>query len=75
MFCAVGGAQHDLQSDFHHLRNAVINEEASLLQGQDLSSIKHDKSQEKGVIYSVRPVTSLDRVKHQGFVHSCTLLG
>lgn len=46
------GAQCDLQSDFHHLRNAVINEEPSLLQRQHLSSIKHHKSQEKGVLYS-----------------------
>lgn len=52
MFCGVGGAQCDLQSDFHHLRNAIINEETSLLQRQDLSSIKHHKGQEKGVIYS-----------------------
>lgn len=41
MLRGVGGAQHDLQSDFHHLRNTVINEEASLLQRQDLNSIKH----------------------------------
>lgn len=41
MLHGVGGAQHDLQSDFHHLRNTVISEESSVVQRQDLSSIKH----------------------------------
>jgi len=39
--CDVGGAQHDLESDFYHQRKTAINEEASLLRRQELSSVKH----------------------------------
>lgn len=39
--CGVGGARRDLKSDFYRRRKIAINEEASLLRRQELSSIKH----------------------------------